>query len=90
MTAVLMGFGASFVSRHHEAVGLEFNVTFNRAIPAGTGTLLSSTILSAEPHAKLGGTLVAFEAAITGLDGKRYLSATGKAVVWEQRPTRLA
>ena len=86
MTAVLMGFGASIVSRHHEAVGLEFNVTFNLAIPAGTETLLSSTILSAVPHAKLGGTLVTFEAAIAGLDGKRYLSATGKAVVWEHRP----
>lgn len=86
MTAVLMGFGASMISRHHEAVGLEFNVTFNRAIPAGTQTNLSSTIVSTEPHAKLGGTLVTFEAAITGLDGKRYLSATGKAVVWDKLP----
>jgi acyl dehydratase len=86
MTAVLMGFGASTLSERYEAVGLEFNVKFERAIPAGTQTTLSVTITAAEPHAKLGGTLVAFEGAITGDDGKRYVSATGKAVLWDEPP----
>lgn len=83
MTAVLMGFGASTLSERHEAVGLEFNTRFECAIPAGTQTTLTVTITSCEPHAKLGGSLVTFEGAITGDDGKRYVSATGKAVLWD-------
>jgi acyl dehydratase len=84
MTAVLMGFGATLVSAEQESVGLEFSFKFERAIHAGTPTILSWTIVSAEPHAKLGGTLVTFEGAILGEDGKRYVSATGKAVVWDR------
>ncbi len=86
MTAVLMGFGATIVSAHDESVGLEFSFQFLRAIPAGTDTLLSWTIATVEPHEKLKGTLLTFEGSITGLDGKRYVSAKGKAVVWEQTP----
>ena len=84
MTAILMGFGASMLSRDHESVGLEFSFKFERAIPAGTETILSWTITSAQPHAKLGGTLLLFEGAISGTDGKRYVSASGNAVVWDK------
>ena len=84
MSAVLMGLGAQIVSGAHESVGLEFTFRFERAIPAGTQTTLSWTITNAEPHAKLGGTLLTFEGAITGTDGKRYVSASGKAVIWDK------
>jgi 3-hydroxybutyryl-CoA dehydratase len=86
MTAVLMGFGATIVSERDPSVGLEFTFRFQRAIPAGTETLLSWTIGLVEPHEKLGGTLLTFDGAITGLDGKRYVSAVGKAVVWDAEP----
>ena len=85
MTAVLMGAGASFLSREHEAVGLEFTFRFERAIPAGTQTTLGWTILTAEPSASLGGTLVTCEGAITGAGGRQHVFATGKAVVWDKR-----
>jgi 3-hydroxybutyryl-CoA dehydratase len=85
MTAVLMGFGASMISEHNEAVGLEFTFKFERAIAANTATLLTYTIIQTEPHAKLGGTLVCFEGAITDTSGKRYVATTGKAVVWDRR-----
>ena len=83
MSGVLMGFGASIVSRDHLAVGLEFTFRFGRAIPAGTDTILSWTVTLAKPHAKLGGTMVEMDGAITGLEGKRYVSSTGRAVVWD-------
>ena len=83
MAAVLMGFGATFVSQHGEAVGLEFTYRFTRAIPAGTHTTLSYTIISVEPHAKLGGTLLTFEGAITDKTGTRYVTSTGKAVIFD-------
>ncbi len=86
MSGVLMGFGASVVSRDHLAVGLEFTFRFERAIPAGTETQLYWTVVSAEPHAKLGGTLLVMEGGITGLDGQRYVSSTGRAVVWDREP----
>ena len=83
MSAVLMGFGASLLTREQPSVGLEFTFAFDRAIPAGTMTTLSWTVTSAEPHAKLGGMLVQMTGAITGEAGTRYVSATGKAVVWD-------
>ena len=86
MTAVLMGAGASFISRDYEAVGLEFTFRFERAIPSGTQTTLGWTILTAEPNASLGGTLVTCEGAITGADGRQHVFATGKAVVWDKTP----
>jgi 3-hydroxybutyryl-CoA dehydratase len=86
MSAVLMGFGATIISGAPQSVGLEFTFKFHRALPAGTATLLSWTIQSAEPHPKLGGTLLTFTGAITGDDGTRYVSAEGKAVVWDAVP----
>jgi 3-hydroxybutyryl-CoA dehydratase len=84
MAAVLMGFGASMISEHHEAVGLEFTFKFSRAIPAGTATLLTYTIRDAQLNAKLGGTLLTFEGAITDASGKPFASTTGSAVVWDK------
>ena len=86
MTAVLMGVGATMLTKAHDSVGLEFTFRFERAIPAGTQTTLSWIVTALEPNAKLGGTLVLSEGAITGEDGKRYVSANGKAVVWEKPP----
>lgn len=88
MSAVLMALSAQMVARAHESVGLEFTFRFQRAIPAGTLTMLSWLVVSAEPHAKLSGTLLKLEGAITGDDGKRYVSATGKAVVWDLQPAQ--
>jgi acyl dehydratase len=86
MTAVLMGVGATMLTNGHDSVGLEFSFRFERAIPAGTQTNLSWVVTALEPNAKLGGTMVSCEGAITGEDGKRYVSATGKAVVWDKLP----
>lgn len=86
MSAVLMGFGASMVTRDHASLGLNFCFRFERAIPAGTDTVLSWTIVTAAPHPKLGGTLLDIEGAILGLDGKRYVSSTGQAVIWDKQP----
>ena len=83
MSGVLMGFGASIVSLDHLAVGLEFSFKFERAIPAGTDTVLNWTVRSVQPHAKLGGTVLEMDGPITGLDGIRYVSSTGRAVVWD-------
>jgi 3-hydroxybutyryl-CoA dehydratase len=86
MSGVLMGFGATIVSRDHLAVGLEFTFRFERAIPASTDTVLSWTVTSVEPHAKLGGTMLMMEGAISSLNGQRYVSSTGRAVVWDRQP----
>ena len=86
MTAVLMGSGASMIADAYESVGLEFTFRFERAIKAGTSTLLTWTITSAEPHAKLGGTLLQFEGEISDGTGKRFVAASGKAVVWDKPP----
>jgi 3-hydroxybutyryl-CoA dehydratase len=84
MSAVLMAYGASIISRDHESVGLEFTFRFARAVPAGTATILAWTITGAEPHAGLGGTLLSFTGQIVGEDGTRYVSSSGKAVVWDK------
>ncbi|MEQ1697894.1 MAG: MaoC/PaaZ C-terminal domain-containing protein [Hyphomicrobiaceae bacterium] len=86
MTAVLTGFGATMLTTNHDSLGLEFTFRFERAIPAGTQTNLTWVITGLEPNAKLGGTIVLCEGAITGEDGKRYVSANGKAVVWDKPP----
>lgn len=86
MTAVLMGVGATMLTEQHDSLGLEFTFRFERAIPSGTQTNLSWVVTALEPNAKLGGTIVHCEGAITGEDGKRYVSANGKAVVWEKPP----
>ncbi len=88
MAAVLMGFGASFVSEFGEAVGLEFSYRFAKAIPAGTNATLTYTIGSAEPHAKLGGLLLAFDGQITDATGQVYVTSTGKAVIFDAQPFR--
>lgn len=85
MTAVLMGFGATFVSQHGEAVGLEFTYRFQKAILAGTDTILTYTITSVEPHERLGGNVLAFEGTITDDAGMRYVTSTGKAVIFDTR-----
>jgi 3-hydroxybutyryl-CoA dehydratase len=84
MSGVLMGAGATFISREEEAVGLEFTFRFERAIRAGTQTKLNWTVTDIAPHTKLGGTLVTCEGAIVGLDGTLYVTSTGKAVVWDK------
>lgn len=84
MSAVLMALSAAMLNEADAFVGLEFTFRFERAIPAGTETILSWMITQAQPHAKLGGTLLTFEGAITGSDGKRYVSANGKAVIWDK------
>lgn len=86
MTAVLMGVGATMLTQNHDSLGLEFTFRFERAISAGTQTNLSWVVTALEPNAKLAGMLVICEGAITGEDGKRYVSASGKAVVWEKPP----
>ena len=83
MSAVLLGFCASGVARHAPAVVLEFNVRFKRAIPAGAAATVVWTVTSAEPHDKLGGTMIGFDADITGVPDIKYVTATGKAVVWD-------
>jgi 3-hydroxybutyryl-CoA dehydratase len=84
MAAVLMGFGASMISAAHDAVGLEFTYKFERAIPADTATILTYTITDAQPHAKLGGTLLTFSGAITDAAGRRFVTSHGTAVVWDK------
>jgi 3-hydroxybutyryl-CoA dehydratase len=88
MTAVLMGFGATIISREHDSLGLEFTFRFERAIFADTPTVLSWTVTTAEPHAKLGGTLLTMRGAITSGDGVRHVSAHGTAVVWPKGTSR--
>ncbi|MBX9927185.1 MAG: MaoC family dehydratase [Hyphomicrobiaceae bacterium] len=88
MAAVLMGFGATFVSEFGEAVGLEFTYRFAKAIPAGTDTVLTYTIRSAEPHAKLGGLLLTFDGQITDAAGQVYVMSTGKAVIFDAKPSQ--
>jgi acyl dehydratase len=83
MAAVLMGFGATFVAEHGEAVGLEFTYRFSRAVPAGTETTLTYTITAVEPHAKLRGTLLSFDGSITDDAGTLYVTTTGKAVIFD-------
>lgn len=86
MAAVLMGFGASYVSEFGEAVGLEFTYRFAKAISAGTDTTLTYTIRSAEPHEKLGGLLLTFDGQITDATGQVYVTSTGKAVIFDASP----
>jgi acyl dehydratase len=83
MAAVLMGFGATMISAYGEAVGLEFGYRFQRAVPAGTATTLTYTIVGVEPHAKLKGQLLTFEGSITDDAGTVYVTTTGKAVIFD-------
>lgn len=83
MSAVLMGFGATMMTENHESLGLEFTFRFERAIRAGTETVLTWVITAVEPNARLGGDIISCEGSITGLDGTRYVSSKGKAVIWE-------
>jgi acyl dehydratase len=85
MSAVLMAVCASSMAGTRDAVGLEFNFRFVKAIPAGTATLLAWTVTGIEPHEGLKGDLVALDGCIVDDTGKVYVTCQARTMVWPDR-----
>ena len=82
MSGVLLSLAASRPTLTKASVGLEFSFRFVKAIPAGTDTILSWTSTASEPSEKLKGDIVTAEGKITDADGKVYVTAISKGLVW--------
>jgi acyl dehydratase len=82
MSGVLMSLAASRLAGGKQNVGLEFSFRFVRAIPAGTEAILTWTSTGSEPNEKLKGDLVTAEGKITDAEGKVYVTAVSKGLVW--------
>jgi acyl dehydratase len=84
MSAVLMGVIATWTTAGHDSVGLDFSFRFKKAIPAGTATTLSWTVMDVAPHRGLKGDLLTLEGRIADEAGTIYVSAQGHCVIWPQ------
>ncbi len=82
MSGVLMSVAASLLAGSRESVGLDFHFRFKKAIPEGTATTLSWTVVSIEPHVGLKGHLVTMDGRIADEAGTVYVTSEAKGVVW--------
>lgn len=82
MSGVLLSLAASRPDLTKASVGLEFSFRFVKAIPAGTDVILSWTSTGVEPNEKLKGDIVIAEGKIADADGKVYVTAVSKGLVW--------
>jgi acyl dehydratase len=81
VVALMMGLDATFLSEHHEALGLGFEFRFVKAVPAGTTLSLEWTVSAIAHKASLGGDIVSVEGRALDDAGIVYVTATGRNLV---------
>jgi acyl dehydratase len=85
VVALMMGLDATFLSEHHEALGLGFEFRFVKAVPAGVTLALEWTVSGIEHKASLAGEIVSVEGRAVDDAGVAYVTATGRNLVRSRR-----
>ncbi len=79
-SALMMGAVADYMTKKSDALGLEFNFRFLKAVPAGSRLTLVWTVRGIEPKPRLHGHILSLEGELQGPDGTIYVSATSKGL----------
>lgn len=81
VTALMMGLDATFFTQRHEALGLQFEFRFVRAVPAGVTLTLEWTVASVAAKASLEGDIVDVEGRAIDDAGNIYVTGRGSNLV---------
>lgn len=81
-TSHLMAMTAAQYSEPHGMVGLEFMFRFDKAVVAGTETVMSWQVTDVQPNDRIGADVVGLTGHIRDAAGTVLVSATGRILVW--------
>jgi len=80
-SALLLGLTATHFSKRGSVVGLEFTVTFRRAVFADESVRIEWDVVKVTPNAKLEGEIVDMLGRLLGQDGAPSVEAKGRVLV---------
>ena len=80
-SALLLGLTATHFSKRGSVVGLEFTVTFRRAVFADESIRIEWDVIQVTPNAKLKGEIVDMLGRLLGQDGAPSVEAKGRVLV---------
>jgi 3-hydroxybutyryl-CoA dehydratase len=83
-SALLLGLTATHFSQRGSVVGLEFTVTFRRAVFADETVRVEWDVIKVTPNAKLKGEIVDMLGRLLGGDGQPSVEAKGRVLVAER------
>jgi acyl dehydratase len=83
-SALLLGLTATHFSKRGSVVGLEFTVTFRRAVFADESVRIEWDVIKVTPNAKLNGEIVDMLGRLLGQDGAPSVEAKGRVLVTSQ------
>lgn len=83
-SALLLGLTATHFSKRGSVVGLEFTVTFRRAVFADEAVKIEWDVVKVTPNAKLKGEIVDMLGRLLGRDGLPSVEAKGRVLVTAQ------
>ena len=83
-SALLLGLTATHFSKRGSVVGLEFTVTFRRAVFADETVRVEWDVVKVTPNAKLKGEIVDMLGRLVCADGVAAVEAKGRVLVTEQ------
>ena len=83
-SALLLGLTATHFSKRGSVVGLEFTVTFRRAVFADESVRIEWDVIQVTPNAKLNGEIVDMLGRLLGQDGAPSVEAKGRVLVTAQ------
>jgi acyl dehydratase len=81
VAALMMGLDATFLSRHHQALGLGFEFRFAKAVRAGSTLTLEWTVTGVEFKPSLAGHVVTVAGHAVDDAGVVFVTATGRNLV---------
>jgi acyl dehydratase len=81
VVSLLMGLDATHFSKYGEALGLDFDLRFVKAVPAGTALTLAWTVTGSTYKPSLRGYIVTLEGDARDAAGVVYVSARGSNVL---------
>ncbi len=84
MTSLLLGFSASYFSKHGSMIGLEFWQQFKRPVYADETINLEWLIIKVTPNKKLNGDVVELRGRIIGSDGHTAVGAKGRVLITDK------
>lgn len=83
-SSLLLGLTAAHLSTRGAVIGLEFSITFRRAVFADETVRVEWQVVGVKPNARLGGDIVDMRGRLTGADGLARVEATGRVLVTGQ------
>jgi acyl dehydratase len=83
-SSLLLGQTATHFSQRGSVVGLEFKVTFRRAVFADETVRIEWDVIKVTPNAKLGGEIVDMLGRLVSRDGVAAVEATGRVLVTDR------